>query len=70
MYYSLEHFPHKYMDSCLGKRFRLAGLFCCCRSKSARSIRLPMSQLCPAVACSDYMLLLFIFELTNIELTK
>ena len=58
------YFPNKYIDSSVGKRFRVRGSFFCCRLQSARMIRLPMAQLCLAAACSDYMLLLFIL-LTN-----
>ncbi|WP_221406861.1 hypothetical protein, partial [Dysgonomonas sp. HGC4] len=58
---ALQYFPNKYIDSCLGKRFRVTDLFFCCRSKSTRAIRLPMAQLYLAVACSDYMPLPFFY---------
>ncbi|PXV68965.1 hypothetical protein CLV62_101231 [Dysgonomonas alginatilytica] len=64
-YSSCKYILNKNIDSCLGTRFRVADLFCYCRSKSARNIRLPMSQLCPVAVCSDYILLLRYFHSSN-----
>ncbi|PXV62093.1 hypothetical protein CLV62_12248 [Dysgonomonas alginatilytica] len=60
-----KYFPNKYNSSCSGKPFLITDLFCCCRSKSVGTKGLPMAQLYPAAACSDYMLLPFFKKKNN-----
>lgn len=68
-----DFFSNKDIYSLLSELFRVTDLFFCCRSKSARTKGLPVSQLCPVVVCRDYTLLPFFcckfFTTTSCQVT-
>ena len=60
-----KYFPYKYINRFVSKGLSVTDLFYCCRLKSVHYLKYPLAKRCPAVACSDYMLLLFHSKLIN-----